>query len=286
MTSLAEAALQTLSRAPSQNADDTAAAVPVVAGDPTEVLFFDRYGWEPLGLVTGAAVFHVGLVGWPRGNTEVEQLSQAMYGARERAIAGLVDQARDLGADGVVNATIDVHFMEDDRHLPRFVATGTAVGRRTHHESTGDDPPLPFVTTMTTSQVGLLGDSGFRPLGVVMGSCVYHVGRQDSHTWARNLRENRELVGYTDALYDARELAMARLQEEAQALSAAGVVGVVTAERSHVWGSRVIEFFALGNAVADVGQPAAKPSPGLTVDLNDPRSVTDPAAIHEEASER
>ena len=285
MTSLAEEALGALASGSGKNADERAGAPQIVTGDPSEVLFLDRYGWEPLGLVTGAAVFHVGVV-WPRGNTEVTQLSQAMYGARERALVGLIGQAQRAGADGVVNATVDVHFMQDDRHLPRFVTTGSAVRRRTRPRRADDDQPPPFVTTMTASQLGLLGNAGFRPLGLVMGSCVYHVGRQRFSSWARNLRTNRELAGYSGAFYDARELAMTRLQDEALALSADGVVGVTTAERSHVWGNRVIEFFALGNAVAAVEEPAIPASPALAVALNDRFWLSDPASIHAEAREK
>jgi uncharacterized protein YbjQ (UPF0145 family) len=279
VTSPAEAALRALSAA--QRKGDDHPGGRAVSGAATEVIFLDRNGWEPLGLVSGAAVFHVGVVGWPRGNVEVGQLSEAMYGAREKALAGLTTQAQRLEATGVANVTVDVHFMEEDRHLPRFVATGTAVRSRVSG-SVGTGGQTPFVTTMTAAELGMLHNAGFRPLGIVMGSCVYHVGRQSLATWAGNLTRNRELTGYSSGFYDARELAMTRLQNEALALSADGVVGVTTEERSHVWGSRVIEFFAIGNAIAATDERAAQTPPTLVVALNDPSSRTDPAAIIEE----
>jgi uncharacterized protein YbjQ (UPF0145 family) len=57
------------------------------------------------------------------------------------------------------------------------------------------------------------------------------------------------MENYTQALYDARELAMERMQAEAQGAQAEGIVGVQIQERSHGWGSHVIEFFAVGTAV-------------------------------------
>jgi hypothetical protein len=54
---------------------------------------------------------------------------------------------------------------------------------------------------------------------------------------------------YTQALYDARELAMERMQAEALEAKAEGIVGVDLHERSHGWGSHVIEFFAIGTAI-------------------------------------
>ena len=42
---------------------------------------------------------------------------------------------------------------------------------------------------------------------------------------------------------------MQRMQTEAQELKAEGIVGVSLSERSHGWGSHVIEFFAIGTAI-------------------------------------
>jgi uncharacterized protein YbjQ (UPF0145 family) len=66
--------------------------------------------------------------------------------------------------------------------------------------------------------------------------------------------KNVELPNYTQALYDARELAMERMQAEAEALKAEGIVGVQIHERSHGWGSHVIEFFAIGTAITPYGE--------------------------------
>jgi uncharacterized protein YbjQ (UPF0145 family) len=68
--------------------------------------------------------------------------------------------------------------------------------------------------------------TGKNPVGLVMGSCVYAVTfRGPVGTFNQALR-NVELPLYTQALYDARELAMTRMQREAADLSADGIVGV------------------------------------------------------------
>ena len=61
--------------------------------------------------------------------------------------------------------------------------------------------------------------------------------------------QNVEMQNYSQALYDARELAMERMQYEAQQVQAEGIVAVQLQERSHGWGSHVIEFFAIGTAI-------------------------------------
>ena len=42
---------------------------------------------------------------------------------------------------------------------------------------------------------------------------------------------------------------MERMQTEADEVQAGGIVGARIVERSHGWGSHVIEFFAIGTAV-------------------------------------
>jgi uncharacterized protein YbjQ (UPF0145 family) len=80
---------------------------------------------------------------------------------------------------------------------------------------------------------------------------------------------NVELPNYTQALYEARELAMQRMQTEAQELEAEGVVGVTLSEKSHGWGSHVIEFFAIGTAIIATGGGATGEPPIPVLDLND-----------------
>ena len=61
--------------------------------------------------------------------------------------------------------------------------------------------------------------------------------------------QNVELPNFTQALYEARELAMTRMQDEGNRLGATGIVGVRLEEKSHQWGSHTIEFLSLGTAV-------------------------------------
>jgi len=47
------------------------------------------------------------------------------------------------------------------------------------------------------------------------------------------------------------------------------VVGTQISERSHGWGSHVIEFFAVGTAVISISDTHEIPTPALTLLLND-----------------
>ena len=75
-------------------------------------------------------------------------------------------------------------------------------------------------TSPSTSSC-LSREAGFTPVGMVLGSSIYHVGIQVGR-WG----ENEELDVLSQAMYHARELAMSRMEQEANVLGADGIVGV------------------------------------------------------------
>jgi uncharacterized protein YbjQ (UPF0145 family) len=89
-------------------------------------------------------------------------------------------------------------------------------------------------------------------------------------------RQNQELPDYTQGLYDARELAMARVSREAHALHAHGVVGVTIDRREHTrerdvggttYTDLVIELHVLGTAIVEVRHDAPAPEKFLALPL-------------------
>src|SRR5947208_13701841 len=78
-----------------------------------------------------------------------------------------------------------------------------------------------FTSGPSVNEFLLVKEAGFQPLGLVMGSSIYHIGVQ-----AIRVGISEELTMLTQALYSARELAMARMEEEADALGADGIVAV------------------------------------------------------------
>src|SRR5471030_1171965 len=101
-----------------------------------------------------------------------------------------------------------------------------------------------FTSDLSVSAVLLHEQMSWRPLGLVLGSSIYHVGIQYA-----NFYQNQELEYLTAAMYDARELAMTRMEEEADVLGADGVVGVRLDVNYYEWGKSTAEFIAVGTAV-------------------------------------
>jgi uncharacterized protein YbjQ (UPF0145 family) len=62
---------------------------------------------------------------------------------------------------------------------------------------------------------------------------------------------------------------MERMQAEAENDKAEGIVGVQLHERSHGWGSHVIEFFAIGTGVIPTRTDHEIQQPSLVLTLND-----------------
>ncbi len=276
-----------------QDADIQAAAAPAVTGIPedamrrlaemrpgspralftsdltvNEFLLVREAGFRPVGLVLGSSVYHVGIqIGRWSQNMEMDKLSQAMYHARELAMSRMEAEANALGADGIVGVRLDIEFKEFGNDLAEFIAVGTAVKADTG--SWRNDHGLPFTSDLSGQDFWTLVQAGYAPLGMVMGSCVYHIAHQRGFSALGNVGRNVEIPQYTEALYDARELAMSRMQAEAEELHAEGIVGVQLLSLAHKWGGHTTEFFAIGTAVRPLRADHIIATPQLVLPLID-----------------
>ncbi len=232
-----------------------------------EFLLVREAGFEPLGLVLGSSIYHIGyqFTGLFQ-NQELQVLTQAMYHARELAMTRMQEEAALLNADGIVGVRLEVTRHGWGEHLAEFMAIGTAIRHRQGERyRTHDDRP--FTSDLSGQDFWALLQAGFRPLALVMGTCVYHVAHQGLLQQLGQIGRNQELVNYTQALYDARELALARMQAEAETAQADGIVGAQVSENSHGWGSHVVEYFALGTAIVALPDAPAPAAPSLVLPL-------------------
>lgn len=130
---------------------------------------------------------------------------------------------------------------------------------------TGDRPAF-FTSDLSVDEFLLVEHAGFQALGLVLGSCIYHVGFQ----WQK-WSVSQELPVLTRAMYDARELAMTRMEEEADLLGADGIVGVRLVFKQYAMDEGVLEFQAVGTAIrhrANAGSMRTKDNRPFTSDLS------------------
>ncbi|MHB8466325.1 MAG: heavy metal-binding domain-containing protein [Acidimicrobiales bacterium] len=200
-------------------------------------------GLTPAGLVVGTAMHHIGFQP-QRWNQSVELgvVTQAMLTARSLAVGRMEAEATALGAVGVVEVRLETISHEGAGDVLEFLATGTAV------RGAPTDAPI-FTTQLSGQELATLARVGYAPTTFAFGVCVYHVAHQ---TMRQALSPNVELPQYSQAFFDGRELAIARMQTQASEAGSSGVVGVEVVPSAHVWHHHAIEFLATGSAVRSI----------------------------------
>jgi uncharacterized protein YbjQ (UPF0145 family) len=232
-----------------------------------EFLLIKEVGFHPLGFVMGSSIYHTGFQGrrWSKSQ-ELTKLTEAMYNARELAMTRMEEEAEELGADGVVGVRLDVNYYEWGSDAAEFIALGTAV-KAEDGKSYRNRLGKPFTSDLSGQDFWTIMQTGHVPQGLVMGTCVYHIAHRGLSQTLSSVGQNVELPNFTQALYEARELAMTRMQDEGTRLGATGIVGVRLEEKSHQWGSHTIEFLSIGTAVTKTGE-ATLPKPTVIISLD------------------
>src|SRR6201987_541102 len=238
----------------------------------SEYVLLGEAGFEPLGFVVGSSIYHVGMQvsRWGR-NQELQVLTQAMYNARENAMTRMRAEADHLAADGIVGVQLRMQMYAWGQNCLEFVATGTGVrhlaGQGAHRAPDG----RAFTSDLSAQDFFRLLAAGAVPVAFVLGTCVYHVAHQGVMQSLRQVGQNQEMLQFTQAVYEARELALTRMQAEATAAQSSGVVGVTVDVKNHVWGEHATEFLATGTAVRRLADghrlPETNPQPPFTLRL-------------------
>jgi uncharacterized protein YbjQ (UPF0145 family) len=153
-----------------------------------------------------------------------------------------------------------------------FVATGTAVralgGTGAHRAPDG----RAFTSDLSAQDFFRLLAAGAVPVAFVLGTCVYHIAHQSVMQTLRQTGQNQEMIQFTQGIYEARELALERMQTEATEARSSGIVGVGVSVSNHVWGAHATEFLATGTAIRRLADehrlPATSPKPTFTLGLD------------------
>ena len=220
-----------------------------------ELSLVHHAGYEVLGQVMGSSVYHVGwqLVLQSGQSGEMDVITRAYYEARHRAFGRLQQEAALLGATGVVGVRLERKEYAWGESMIEFAALGTAI--REKDVSPQPKADKPFLSDLSGQDFWVLRQAGFRPVGFAFGNCTYYETGQawtiESQNWGM---DNFERRSYTQAVYTARSLAMQRMEAEARAVSATGIVGAdikIEAEKVDDKGYGVVfHFTATGTTIA------------------------------------
>lgn len=262
----------------------------VFASDLTvgDLVLLDEVGYQPVDLVSGA-----GSASWNPQMASNQGGSDAWAWALTAAITSArsaVDrELRTRSADGVVAMQLQLH--RHPGNLLTCTMLGTAIRaqspasadathaapsrqgsrhghstRPLHHGAAG-----PFNTTLSVRDFHLLVRAGYHPAGITVGAAVVGFASRSVAQGMGISRDNMELSDQTGALYAAREQAMSRMDAEAKALDADGVVAVTFSERpSHSMLVHAVEILVIGTAVRRGDDGHRSLHPALQLSLNDP----------------
>ncbi|MBV9515415.1 MAG: heavy metal-binding domain-containing protein, partial [Mycobacteriaceae bacterium] len=111
-----------------------------------------------------------------------------------------------------------------------------------------------FTSHLSGQDMATLLRTGYVPVAFVMGNCVFHIAVQGLMQTLRQAGRNVEMPQWTQGSYESRELAMSRMQSEAERDGGTGIVGVHFAISNYAWGHHTVEFYAAGTAVRRGGK--------------------------------
>ncbi len=234
-----------------------------------------RLGWISTGLGGGlGGPGWGGMYGWGAAQPRENQLlTQGLYEARSRAINRLLQEARGLGADGVVGVRLTIQHWDWAQGMSEFTVLGTAVRR-----IDGPPPGEPFTSTLSGQDLARLMSAGHFPLRLVMGASAQQavaffgaaLGGGGYSAWV-----NSEIQPFSQAMHQAQTFSQRRLADNAAEAGAEGVVGVSFVSNVVEYGTgservlgRIVEWVILGTAVVRQPAPPSPAAPRMVVHLN------------------
>lgn len=216
-------------------------------------------GYDPRHFVIGNVAYALGVsrgvFGFLRGfaGGEVKEFSQMYNHTRHLALERIENEARERGANAVVDIQTAI--------LP--IGTGARemlmVGTASHHPAFGN-PARPVTSELTGEELWNLTKMGYGPVRLLLGTSVYSLGFTGGvGAFFKGLGRG-EVSSVTQLIYSARENALAHIEAEANEIGADAVIG--TKVFIYEMGGGFVEVLAIGTAVKRM-QGLATQSPAL-----------------------
>ncbi|KTD61083.1 heavy metal-binding domain-containing protein [Legionella spiritensis] len=175
------------------------------------------------------------------GRGEIKEYSNIFNQTRHLALTRIVEHAGKHGANAVLGIRTTI--------LPfGGVNEMLMIGTASHNPQLPGDKPEDIISSdMTNVELWNMASKGYAPLRLLLGTSVYSLGLVGGITSVIKSFVRGEINELTRLLYDARENALAIINDEAKGIGADDVIGVKT----YVYqiGNGLIEFLAIGTAV-------------------------------------
>lgn len=203
-------------------------------------------GYEPRHFVIGNVAYALGvsrgIFGFLKGfaGGEVKQFSQMYNHTRHLALERIEAEARERGA----NAVVDIHtqIIPIGAGAREMLMVGTA----SYHPAFGN-PARPVTSELTGEELWNLTKMGYAPLRLMLGTSVYSLGLTGGIGAFFKGLSRGEVSSVTQLIYKARENALAHIETEAKEIGADAVIG--TKVFIYEMGGGFVEVLAIGTAV-------------------------------------
>lgn len=238
-----------------------------------EELTLHSIGWEPIELVCGVSLHSVPMGVWSWGQGEIATASSAFARSFAAATDRIHQECAKAGGHGVVGVHVERTV---DRHHIDVALTGTAVrpvgSKRASVQTV-------FVSDLSGRDFTLLHAAGWEPLGLAAGASFVYAPRRSMGAAMKQTSKNIELTNFTEAMYQARESAMERMQQSAIAMGGTGVVEVKVTEGPMEFAHHAVGFSAYGTVVRLVAEQHRNLGPATVLPLDDPASGFEATAL-------
>ncbi|ASQ44658.1 heavy metal-binding domain-containing protein [Legionella clemsonensis] len=204
-------------------------------------------GFKPICFAFGNVAYSMGIGRGLLGSLktlargEIKEYSNIFNHTRHLALGRIIGHAKEHKANAVLGIKTTI--------LPfggvnEMLMLGTA---SYHPKLPGDKFNEPISSDMTNIELWNMISKGYMPLRLLLGTSVYSLGMIGGITSTIKSFVRGEINELTRLIYDARENALAIINEEAKAIGADDVIGVKT--YVYQLGNGLIEFLAIGTAI-------------------------------------
>lgn len=208
-------------------------------------------GYAPMSFVFGNVAYSIGLARGILGSFkqlvkgEVRQFSDIFNTTRNLALERLQQEAQAKGANSVVGVRTSILPLGVSG-VQEMVMIGTASYNEAVAQIAGS---VNGVTTsdLTAEEMWNVAQMGYAPIKLVLGTSVYSLGLVGGVMASLKNFVKGEISELTQMIYGAREESLKKVQQQAEEIGAAAVLGIKT--YIYDLGSGLIEFLAIGTAV-------------------------------------
>lgn len=194
---------------------------------PDEIALLRKHGYKVRGLVTGSAMYHVGQAyASAAGDCQVKELTYAYDQATHLALSRMQQELVFMHAQGAVGVRLNLVRHEWGEKTIEVQAFGTAVD--------GPNPgkaATPWLSDLSGQEWFALHRAGYEPVALVYGHCTWFILTTAQDFQIEQSWTNRELTHWSEALTNARNIAMHTVQTQTKEAGGTGVAGVRISRR-------------------------------------------------------